>query len=79
MGLIVIYLLTMFKYANSKAKDSKINAVTLCLDNASKDFSADNMENTGLCGYVHDFSVDYDSIDVADILGIYKYLMKKMI
>ena len=27
--------------------------------------------------YVYDFSVDYDSIDIADILDIYKYLMKK--
>ena len=26
----------------------------------SKDWSADNMKNTGLNGYVYDFSVDYD-------------------
>ena len=26
---------------------------------------------------VYDFSVDYDSIDVADILYIHKYFMKK--
>ena len=31
----------------------------------------------GLYGYVYDFSVDYDSIGVDDILNIHKYLMKK--
>ena len=30
---------------------------------------------TGLCGYVYDFSVDYDGIDVDDILDIHKYLI----
>ena len=33
----------------SKAKDSEINAAPICLDNVSKDFSADNMKNTGMC------------------------------
>ena len=35
------------------------------------------MKNTGLNGYVYDFSVDYDAIAVDDILDIHKYLMKK--
>ena len=35
------------------------------------------MEETGLNGYVYDFSVDYDAIAVDDILDIHKYLMKK--
>ena len=35
------------------------------------------MKNTGLKGYVYDFSVDYDAIAVSDILDIHKYLMKK--
>ena len=33
------------------------------------------MRNTGLYGDVYDFSVDYDSTDVADFLDIHKYLM----
>ena len=33
-------------------------------------------KKTGLYGYVHDFSVDYNGIN-ADILDILKYLMKK--
>ena len=43
----------------------------------SKDCSVDNMKKTGLKGYVYDFSVDYDTIAVSDILDIHKYLMKK--
>ena len=60
-----------------KAKNSEISAVPLCLDNVSKDSSTDNMKKTELYGYVNDFSLDYDSIDVADILAIHKYLMNE--
>ena len=38
------------------------------------------MKKTGFNGYVYDFSVDYDAIDIKDVDGIkdiYKYLMKK--
>ena len=41
-----------------KAKDSETAATPLCLSNSSKDWSVDNMEDTGLNGYVYDFSVD---------------------
>ena len=64
----------IFKF---KAKDSKINAVLLCLGNASKDFSTDDMKKTGFYGYVSDFPGEYNSIDVDDVLDIHKYLMKK--
>ena len=60
-----------------KAKDSEIVATSLCLGNISDKFSVDNMKKTGLNGYVYDFSVDYDTIAVDDILDIHKYLMKK--
>ena len=60
-----------------KAKDSEINPYELCLGNISKDWSVDNMKKTRLKGYVYDFSVDYDSIKVSDILDIHKYLMEK--
>ena len=33
---------------NFKGKDSAINAAPLCLGNASKDFSVDNLKKTGL-------------------------------
>ena len=35
------------------------------------------MKDTGLNGYVYDFSVDYDSTDVDDIKDIHRFLMKK--
>ena len=60
-----------------KAKYSEIVPSPLCLGNISKDWSIDNMKKTGFNGYVYDFSVDYDSIDVDDIKDIHKYLMKK--
>ena len=62
-----------------KARDSETNGSPLCLGNVSKDFSVDNMKNTGLYGYVYGFSIDYDSIDVDDILDVHKYLMVKNI
>ena len=62
---------------NFKAKDSNIIATPLCLGNILKDWSVDNMNDTGLNGYVYDFSVDYDATDVDDIKDIHKYLMKK--
>ena len=89
MEYIVIYLLTMLKLYKLKTKDSEINAALLCLGNVSKNFSADNLEKPRLYGYIYDCSVDYDrifliekkknydSIDVANILDIHKYLMKK--
>ena len=60
-----------------KAKDFETVATTSCLGKFSKDWSVDNMKNTGLNGHVYDFSVDYDAIAVADILDIHEYLMKK--
>ena len=35
------------------------------------------MKKTRFNVYVYDFSVDYDTTDVDDVLDIYKYLIKK--
>ena len=51
----------------------------MCVGNISKDFSVDNIKKTGLYRYVYDFSVDYDTIAVDDLLDIHTYLMKKYI
>ena len=56
-----------------KAKDLKRFGALLCLGNVSKDFSVDNKEKTRFYGYIYDFSADYDSIDVDDILDINKH------
>ena len=60
-----------------KAKDSEIVGTPLCLGNISKDWSIDNLKKTGFNGYVYDFSVDYNTIAVDDIVDIHSYLMKK--
>ena len=60
-----------------KAKDSNIVTNSLCLGNISKDWAVDNMENTGLNGYVYDFSVDYNATVVDDIKDSHKDLVKK--
>ena len=49
----------------------------LCLGNLSKDFSTSNMKKAGFNGYIYDFSIDYNTIDVNDIKDIHKCLMKK--
>ena len=66
-----------FEIHKCKANDSEIKATPLCLRNILKDFSVNNMKNTGFHGYVSDFSVDYDATAVDDILDIHKCLMKK--
>ena len=60
-----------------KAKDSEIVSNNLCLGNVSKKVSSSNMKKNGFNGHIYDFNVDYDTIDVDDILDIHKYLMKK--
>ena len=60
-----------------KAKDSEIVATVICLGNISPDWSVDSMVNTGLIGFVYNFSADKDVIAVDDILDIRNYLLKK--
>ena len=55
-----------------KAKDSEIVTTPLCPGNISKDWSVDYMRNTGLNGYVYDFSVGYDAIAVYDKQDIHR-------
>ena len=74
----LLYLFCKYLFVNvNGTKDSEIVASPLCLGNISKDWSTDNMKKSSFIGYVYDFSVGYDAIDVDDIKDIYKYLMKK--
>ena len=43
----------------------------------SEDCSVDNMKKTAFNGYIYDFSIDYDAMEVSDILDIHKYLTEK--
>ena len=60
-----------------KVKDSEIRLYPLFLDKISKDFIVNNITKTGLNGYVYDFPVDYNTIDVSDIVEVHKYILKK--
>ena len=60
-----------------KAKNSNIATYPLCLGNILKDWSVDNMKDTGLNGYAYDLSVHYDVTSVDDIKYIHEYLMNK--
>ena len=62
-----------------KAKDSENLVGPIFLGNIPKDWSVDNMKQTGFTGYVYDFSVDYNPIAVDDIKDIHKSFMKKII
>ena len=62
---------------NFKAKDPETAPYPLCLGKILKNFSLANMLETGMYGYVYNFSVDYWAITNYKILDIYKYLMKK--
>ena len=64
----------IFKAKEYEIKDGKTE---MCLENISTDFSDNNMKKTRLYGNVHDFSVDFTSIAVNDILDIHKHLMEK--
>ena len=58
------------------AKDSVVVPNNLCLGIVSKDFSASNMKKTGFNGWIYDFSVDYNSIDVEDIKFVERNLIR---
>ena len=71
------FLYNGVKIYQLKAKGSEIKQYPLCLGNASKDFTVDNMIKIGLRGYVYHFSIDCNTSDTSDIADIHKYLKKK--
>ena len=70
-------LLMVLKYKNSKQKILKINAYPLCFGNFLKDVLVDDIKKTELFEYVYDFSVDYYSIDIDDVLDIHERLINE--
>ena len=66
----------MFKF---KAYKKDVNFPTqLYLGSISNGFRAIESRKVTLNGNVHDFSVNYSSIEELDILNNYKYLMTKI-
>ena len=65
----------IFKF---KAGNKNVSFPTqFCLGSIANGFSPTESREVSLNGNVYDFSVDYNSIDKADILNIYNYLMTK--
>ena len=58
----------------SLVKDPEQDAAPLYLCNILNNVLADDMKKAGLFGY----NLDYNTIDVADILNIYQYLTLKI-
>ena len=77
MGWIVVLFVNGVDVYTFERKDSEINTASLYLGNASKKILPKNMKKTWLYRYVYDSSVDYDSIDIADILDSHRRLIKK--
>ena len=69
MLIIVIYLLMKNKYLSLKP--------AIKTGSISNRFGDIESREVSLNRSVHDFSVNYDSIDKCDILNIHKCLMKK--
>ena len=65
----------IFKF---KADNKNVNfPIQFCLVSISNGFSATESREVSLNENLHNFSVDYNSIDKSDILDIHKYLMAK--
>ena len=60
-----------------KSQNSEIIAATLCLGECFKRFFGWQYEKDWIYKYVYDFSVDYDSIDIDEILDIHLIKKKK--
>ena len=64
------------KSVSIQSKRFRKKTYPLCLGNIWKDFTINKMRKTGLMGYLNDFFVDHNIIDINDILDIHKYLIK---
>ena len=56
--------------------DSEMEKISLVFRNISGEFSANNMKQAGLNGYMFDFSVAYRAFNTSNIIDIHKCLMK---
>ena len=76
--LIIVFFFNGREITEFKADNKNVNFLTqFWLESMTDRFSATDSKEESLNGDVHDFSVDYDSVDKSDILNIHKYLMAK--
>ena len=61
-----------------KAKKDQLVKEKLCIGNLSDQWTASELEKTGLYGNIYDFAVDYEKISVVKtIYDMHRYLMIK--
>ena len=65
----------LHKIYQFKAKDLK-KQYPFCFGNISGDFSANNMNKTGLNGSLYKFYVDYRAFDTSNIIDTHKHLLQ---
>ena len=70
-------MFVVFKYTNTKQNFLKSITIYYVWAIFVKHFSTDDMKKTGLYEHVYDFSVNYDNINVDNILNIQTHLMNK--
>ena len=74
MEAIASYLLMLQEY---EIKNSEIKNYALCLGNISKDFKIDSMKKSNMKRSFKNVFVDFNLIDITNILDVHKYLMKR--
>ena len=67
-------MLILQNYISSNEEDSEIKKYPLFLGDISEDFSANNMNKTGLNESLYDFFVDYRAFDTSNIIYMHKCL-----
>ena len=78
MEQTVTYSLMVQKSKNSKQKILKLFQIICAWEMFQKKFHQVTWKKeNGFNGHIYDFNIDYDTIDVDDILDIHMYLMKK--
>ena len=70
---VIVFVCQWSKALSIQSKRFSITYISIF----QKIFELITCKKTRLYGYAYDFSVDYDNIDVSDVLDIRKDLMKK--
>ena len=80
MAATISFLLMLQKYINLKQKTLKQKSIPSVSEIFQKIFQLltwKKKKQTGLNGYMYEFSVDYRAFDTSNTINIHKYSMKK--
>ena len=74
MEVAVFFACSYFRNISIQSKRFRSKTISIIF---SKYFTVDSKTKNGLNRYVYNFSVDYNTIGVNDIIDIHKFLLKK--